>query len=66
MLKSYINSISYNSKLSPNDPWSFFGDGQCDFEVIRNSADLEIVKNYISYCKDQICLAEKYLKENVK
>jgi hypothetical protein len=67
-LEQYISSIrkeveyDYTKEKDVTD-WTFYGDGEGDFEEVADNADPKIVQTYIEWCKKQIILAEEYLKE---
>jgi hypothetical protein len=68
VIKEYISSISKRKEFSTitfdnETRYSFCGDGCGDFIEIHDSATAETVKSCIDYCKKQIEIAEKYLKE---
>ena len=44
----------------------FFGDNNHGYESRAPEADIKIIKEYISYCQEQLELAQKYLKLNKK
>ncbi len=65
VLTKYINSIktgySYDDEYNKILNFTFYGDGEGDFEEIADEAELEIVRGYIEYCEEQIKLAKVYI-----
>jgi hypothetical protein len=69
MIEKYINRMSLRNDFCTKtfedvEVWTFAGDGQGDFELVSNTADTRVIGQYIEYCKRQIELCEKYLKQN--
>ena len=62
MITKYINEIWKDPKECYNDPYTFLGDGDGDFEDISSYATKECVEKYIEYCEFQINLAREVLK----
>ena len=71
IIEKFINTI-YKDRVYNEDGkdtyWYFKGDGTGDFEELGEETTVECLNYYIEYCKEQIRLAEEYLKlkENKK
>jgi hypothetical protein len=67
MITRYINKISTINATNyitgdTTTEYSFYGDGNGDFEDIENDATEETLKDYIEFCREQIKIAKEYLK----
>jgi hypothetical protein len=71
IIEKFINEITKSKEYDYEknyeyDDWSFYGDGQGDWENIGNDTTIECLDKYIIHCEKQIELAKeykKYLKE---
>ena len=54
-----------NIQKLPTGEWRFKGDVDGYFAKYSSNPEKESVEEYIKYCKEQIKLAERYLKEDV-
>ena len=57
MITNYINSIIDLGSII------FKGDGEGEYEQSDNDvSDIQILKNYIEYCEDQIAMAKCFME----
>jgi hypothetical protein len=66
-IKRYITEIrkevTHNYETGRDvERWVFVGDGGGDFEKYGDSTTKQCLENYIKHCKEQIDLAEVYLR----
>ncbi len=62
--KIHISTIPTTYDFDTNVPeWTFYGDGQGDFEKIGNDASMATLVAYIEYCRRQIELAKEYIND---
>lgn len=66
-IECFINAIVkdfyYNSDYEQVYRLKFYGDGVADFEKDAKATTKECLLNYITFCHEQIELAEKGLEE---
>lgn len=63
-IQRYINRIQvWRNPINDKDEWSFYGDGQGDFEEICNYSSKTFVLEYIEHLKYQQELAKRYIEE---
>ena len=71
-IDKYINEIRLEkicndtTNYEEKEIFSFLGNGEGDWIEIAKETTKECLENYIKYCQEQIELAKRYLKENIK
>ena len=68
-VEQYINSINRDTRWQLNsardyvqtNQFQYYGDGAGDFEKSSNVTTVKCLNDYISYCSEQILLAQEAL-----